>query len=160
MSICNDYKLKMNSSLGCSSLKKYVKILKDNGIKVTPQRLEIMKYLDEHRIHPDVDRIYSDLKENNPALSKTTVYNTLETLREHNIICALTISEKELRYDFKNTLHHHFLCKECEKIIDIDIECPNLKKILKGKYRVDEVHGYFKGLCKECRDKENKIKKK
>jgi hypothetical protein len=29
--------------------------------------------------------------------------------------------------------------------------------MLKGKYRVDEVHGYFKGTCNECREKEGKI---
>lgn len=143
--------------MGCSSVEKYVELLKENGLKVTTQRLEIMKYLDEHRIHPNVDKIYSDLKKKNPALSKTTVYNTLETLREHKLICVLTISEKELRYDYKNTLHHHFLCKECGQIIDLDIECPHLNEMLKGKYRIDEVHGYFKGTCDKCRENEGKI---
>jgi Fe2+ or Zn2+ uptake regulation protein len=138
-------------------LNKYVKILKENGIKITPQRLEIMKYLDDHMTHPDAEKIYSDLKKKNPALSKTTVYNTLETLRKYNIVQVLTISESELRYDFKNTLHHHFLCKSCGKIIDIDVECPNLNKMLKGKYMVDEVHGYFKGICNDCRGKRKKV---
>jgi Fe2+ or Zn2+ uptake regulation protein len=136
-------------------LNKYVKILKDNDIKITPQRLEIMKYLDENRVHPDVDQIYSDLKNENPSLSKTTIYNTLEMLRKNNIVQVLTISESELRYDFSKTLHHHFLCKECGRIIDIDIECPNLNKMLNGKYMVDEVHGYFKGICNTCRGKSN-----
>jgi Fe2+ or Zn2+ uptake regulation protein len=134
-----------------------VKILKENGIKVTPQRLEIMKYLDDHMTHPDAEKIYSDLKKKNPALSKTTVYNTLEMLRKYNIVQVLTISESELRYDFKNTLHHHFLCKNCGKIIDIDVECPNLDRMLKGKYKVDEVHGYFKGICNVCRGKRKKV---
>ncbi|UCE73961.1 MAG: transcriptional repressor [Methanomassiliicoccales archaeon] len=140
-------------------MNKYVNILKEHEIKVTPQRLEIMKYLDEHREHPNVDKIYSALKKKNPSLSKTTIYNTLETLREHNIIQALTISGNELRYDFKNSVHHHFLCKECGQIFDIDVECPNLNKMLKDEYRVDEVHGYFKGECKACREKEEKRKK-
>jgi Fur family peroxide stress response transcriptional regulator len=138
-------------------LNKYVKILKENGIKVTPQRLEIMKYLDEHRTHPHAEKIYSALKKKNPALSKTTVYNTLDMLRKYNIVQVLTISESELRYDFRNTLHQHFLCKNCGKIIDIDIECPNLNKMLKGKYKVDEVHGYFKGICNVCRGKGKKV---
>ena len=132
---------------------KYVKLLKENSIKVTPQRLEILKYLDENRTHPTVDEIYSELKEKNPSLSKTTIYNSLETLKEHAIIQSLTISGTELRYDFENKIHHHFLCKICGNIIDINIKCPNLEKILKGGHKVEEVHGYFKGNCKKCMKK-------
>ena len=134
--------------------KKYVKLLKENSIKVTPQRLEVLKYLDENRTHPAVDEIYSELKEKNPALSKTTVYNSLETLREHSIIQSLNISGYESRYDFENKMHHHFLCKKCCNIIDINIECPNIGKMLESGHKVGEVHGYFKGICKNCMEKE------
>ena len=128
----------------------YVKLLKEKQIKVTPQCLEILKYLDKHRIHPTVEEIYSSLKEKNPSLSKTTVYNSVETLREHCLIQSLTISGTELRYDFKHEMHHHFLCNKCGEIIDIDIECPNLNSMLECGHKVEEVHGYFKGICKKC----------
>ena len=134
--------------------KKYVKMLKENSIKTTLQRLEILRYLDDHRTHPTADQIYSDLKEKNPSLSKTTVYNSLKIFKEHGIIQTLTISSSELRYDFKCTMHHHFLCKKCGKIIDIDISCPHIEKIRKEGYQIDEAHGYFKGICKECLKKE------
>jgi len=65
---------------------KYVNLLKENSIKVTPQRLEILKYLDEHRTHPTADEIYQELKTNNPALSKTTVYNSVDILLDHGLI--------------------------------------------------------------------------
>ena len=137
---------------------KYVKLLKENSIKITPQRLEILRYLDENRIHPTVDEIYSALKEKNPSLSKTTVYNSVETLREHGIIQSITISGSELRYDFETKMHHHFLCKKCGNIIDIDVECAFLNKFLHGKHRVDEVHGYFKGICEDCLKKGSRSK--
>ena len=130
--------------------KKYIKLLKENLIKITPQRLEILRYLDDHRTHPTADQIYSDLKEKNPSLSKTTAYNSLKIFKEHSIIQTLTISGSELRYDFNCTMHHHFLCKKCGRIIDIDISCPNIEKIRKEGYQIDEVHGYFKGVCKAC----------
>ena len=134
-------------------LEKYVTILKQNQLKITPQRLAIMKYLDENRTHPTADRIYIDLKEKNPALSKTTVYNSVETLKEHDIIQSLTISGSESRYDFENKMHHHFLCKKCGTIIDIGIKCPNIGKIIESGHNVEEVHGYFKGICKKCMKK-------
>ena len=133
-----------------------MEILKQNQLKITPQRLAVMKYLDENRTHPTADRIYTDLKEKNPSLSKTTVYNSLDTLQNHNIIQSITISPSELRYDFKKSMHHHFLCKRCGDIIDIELECPNIQKTIDQGHKVEEVHGYFKGICKKCMEKQEK----
>jgi Fe2+ or Zn2+ uptake regulation protein len=47
-------------------------------------------------------------------------------------------------------MHHHLLCKICGNVVDIDFECPNIQKIMKEGYRIEEVHGYFKGICKKC----------
>jgi len=131
-------------------LKDYINILKENDLKVTPQRLAILKYLDNNMTHPTADKIYRDLKKNNPSLSKTTVYNALEILKKHNIIQVLTISKSEQRYDSVGGYHHHFLCKNCGKLLDIDIQCPHLETVLNGKHQIDEVHGYFKGICEKC----------
>ncbi len=135
---------------------KYLKLLKENSIKVTPQRLEILKFLDENRMHPTADQIYNGLKEKNPSLSKTTVYNSVEILKDHGLIQSLTISNTESRYDFKHGMHHHFFCKKCGRITDIDVECPNLGKMLGSGHNVEEVHGYFKGICKKCLGREKK----
>ena len=133
---------------------KYVNILKDHSIKITSQRLEILKYLDEHHTHPNVEEIYSELKKKHPSLSRTTVYNSLEILKKNKIVQSLTISGSELRYDIEEGLHHHFLCKKCGAILDISITCPNIDRTLDGGHRVEEVQGYFKGICKNCQTKE------
>ena len=132
---------------------KYLKQLNEQNLKVTPQRLEILKYIDEHRIHPTVDEIYQNLKKNNPSLSKTTVYNSVETLNRYHLSQSITITGNELRYDFNRKMHYHFLCKTCGEIFDIDIACP-IQDNINCKHKIDEVHGYFKGICKNCLEKE------
>lgn len=134
---------------------KYVNLLKKKSIQITPQRLEILRYLDNNRNHPTAYQIYNDLKKNNPSLSKTTVYNSLEILNKHKIINSISISGLELRYDIKYEMHHHFMCKKCGRIIDIDIACPNIKKTLEMGHEIEEVHGYFKGICKDCLNEDN-----
>ncbi len=134
-------------------INKYVKLLKEKSIKITSQRLEILKFLDENRIHPTVEIIYKELKEKNPALSKTTVYNSVDILKDHGLIQSITICGSEHRYDFKHNMHHHFLCNKCGEIIDIDIECPNLGRMLECGHEIEEVHGYFKGICMKCMKK-------
>jgi Fur family transcriptional regulator, peroxide stress response regulator len=133
---------------------KYVKILKDHTLKITSPRLEILKYLDEHRTHPNVEEIYTSLKKKYPSLSRTTVYNSLEILKKNRIVKSLSISGSELRYDVDEGLHHHFICTHCGAILDISITCPNMDKTLAGGHRVEEVQGYFKGVCKKCQTKE------
>ena len=133
---------------------KYVKTLKDHSIKITSQRLEILKYLNEHHTHPNVEEIYSELKKKHPSLSRTTVYNSLEILKKNKIVQSLTISGSELRYDIEEGLHHHFLCKKCGAILDISITCPNMDRTLDGGHRVEEVQGYFKGIFKNCQTTE------
>lgn len=140
-------------------MEKYVELLKNNNLKITHQRLEILKYLDCHRTtHPTADKIYSELKKKNPAISKTTIYNALDALQRHNLVQNLTISGSEQKYDYKDEMHHHFLCKKCGEIHDIKIICPNLNKIIEQGNKVEEVHGYFKGICKKC-IKNSEVKK-
>ncbi len=138
----------------------YLQVLKSHELKITQHRLEILRYLDAHRTHPTADEIYKTLKKVYPSLSKTTVYNTLEALAKAGIIQQLTISPTELRYEFRHDMHHHFICKRCGCIIDIDFACPNVKiisrDIMKNGHQIDEVHGYFKGICKQCLDKEER----
>ena len=130
-------------------MEKYIEQLKEKGLKITHQRLAILKYLDQNREHPTADQIYTDLKADNPSLSKTTVYNTLEALVENGIVCGLTITPNEQRFDIKGGQHHHFICKVCGVITDLDVPCSYLKKVYKEN-RIEEVHGYFKGTCKNC----------
>lgn len=133
---------------------KYVKILKDHSLKVTSPRLEILKYLDHHHTHPNVEEIYSTLKKKHPSLSRTTVYNALEILKKNKIVQVLTVSGSELRYDIEEGLHHHFICTHCGAIFDIAISCPNMDRTIAGGHHVEEVQGYFKGICKKCQMKE------
>ena len=133
----------------------YVLILKQKGLKVTPQRLEIMRYLDKNRIHPNVDHIYTQLKKKNPSLSKTTVYNVIDDLSENGVIQVLTINKSEILCDFNNNPHHHFMCKECGSIFDLEdrYNFDIIERIRSEGFRVDEAFGYFRGLCISCNKK-------
>lgn len=127
-------------------------ILLEHGVKPTYQRLAIYDFLDQNRIHPTVDQIYSHLHEKIPTISKTTIYNTLGMFLEKKLILELTISGTEMHYDINVTPHHHFFCINCGKVFDLEIMCPHgndQKTVIEG-HQIHEVHGYFKGICKDC----------
>jgi len=131
-------------------MEKYERMLRENRLKVTPQRLEVLRFLYENRTHPTADEIHRALKEVNPSLSKTTVYNILEVLHQHNMVDVLTISGTEARYDPKASHHHHFLCRSCGRVFDTEVGGVCTECMTEKGHEVAEVHGYFKGTCKDC----------
>ncbi len=143
-----------------SKMEIFKNILEERGIKPTYQRLKILEYMSESvKSHPTVEMIYEKLAKDIPTISMTTVYNTLNALSEKGLVAAVTITGTETRYDFNTSSHHHFLCKKCGTIIDIAIECPfavGQEKAVDG-HRIEEVHGYFRGICADClRSEKNK----
>jgi Fur family peroxide stress response transcriptional regulator len=127
-------------------------LLQEAGIKPTYQRLAILNYLEQCGQHPTVDTIYENLLKRIPTISKTTVYNTLAVLVTEGLVHAVTITGSEVRYGIKSANHHHFMCIRCGQIFDIEVECSlaaNLPKMYLG-HQILEVHGYFKGICKQC----------
>lgn len=124
--------------------------LEQKGLRPSQQRLKIFEYLNENRVHPTVDSIFEGLRQDLPTISKTTIYNTLRLLIKNGLASDLTISGYDVRYDAETSPHSHFLCKQCGRVIDIEkVSCPHIKREVAGN-RVDEVHLYFKGVCKKC----------
>ena len=128
--------------------------IKDKGIKPTYQRLKILEYLIETKKHPTVEMIYNNMKKVIPTISKTTVYNTMNSFVEKGILNALSVTGTELRYDANTKPHHHLLCNKCGNIYDIYTNSFDFfdNKIIDGN-KIDEVHVYFKGICKKCLEK-------
>jgi len=124
--------------------------LKNSNIRLSHQRLKVLEYLDNNRIHPTVDQIYNGLHDEIPTLSKTTIYNTLNTLIEAGLVKIITIEDNEARYDINTDLHGHFKCKACGNIYDFEIDMDSFKiKGLDG-FKVFTRDVYYSGICSKC----------
>jgi len=135
------------------------KKLVENGVRPSVQRLAIMEYLLTHFTHPTVEDVYQGLCDRIPTLSRTTVYNTLRLLAEHEAAQMITIDDHRVCYDGNTTPHVHFFCKQCGKVIDLFNEtAPTPKRNLIDGNIVDEVQLYYKGICSKCK-KQNDNKK-
>lgn len=124
-------------------------LFKENKLRATPQRIAVYEYLCEHRVHPDVDTIYNDVKKENPSFSKTTVYNALKSLSECNLIIPVMIDESKIRYDADTSFHGHFKCEKCKKIFDFSIENTAVKGL--DGFEIKQKDVYFSGLCNHCK---------
>lgn len=127
------------------------KLVKHN-IKPSVQRLAVLNYLENHPTHPTVDTIFQDLSPEIPTLSKTTIYNTLTLLLENDVIQAINIEEKNVRYDGNKEAHVHFLCTKCHKIYDYPMANIVMPDGV-GECDVENVQIYYRGICKHCKTK-------
>ncbi|MEW6662987.1 MAG: Fur family transcriptional regulator [Bacillota bacterium] len=125
--------------------------LKSLGLKATPQRLAILEFLDGNTGHPTAEAIYQALKPRYPSLSLATVYNTLDALRKAGKVVELTINPLRRHFDPDTAFHHHFLCRSCQGIADLEGDFAGLPhpKMPEG-FKLEEVIIYYYGLCPGC----------
>jgi len=130
----------------------YTEDLKKHGIKPSYTRLMIYSYLKEKMTHPTVDEIYTELADNMPTLSKTTVYNTLHLFTEKSVAKAISVNNQETRYDLITHDHAHFKCNVCGQIYDIEATAPEIKHRELSGFEVDDAHLLYTGKCPKCKN--------
>lgn len=92
-------------------------ILKDYGLKVTPQRLAVYEALNELG-HPYADDIVNYVRQKNPNISIATIYNTLEHFESKNLVFKLETCHDKMRYDCGMHKHYHICCPEEDHMED------------------------------------------
>jgi Fur family transcriptional regulator, peroxide stress response regulator len=123
-------------------------------MRLTPQRLAILEYLEGNKAHPSASDIYEAVSEKYPMMSFATVYNTLDTLRERNHVLELSIDSKKKRFDPNTQPHHHLICIECKAIVDIHRNFAlDLTDGERCDFEITGNHVDFYGVCSKCKGK-------
>ncbi|MBO8164660.1 MAG: peroxide-responsive transcriptional repressor PerR [Brevibacillus sp.] len=140
-------------------VEKAVEMLKNTGVRMTPQRHAILEYLLETMSHPTADEIYKALEGKFPNMSVATVYNNLRVFKEAGLVRELTYGDASSRFD-ANTAeeHYHIICSECGDIRDFHY--PYLHHIEKDASKAAgfKVTGHrmeIYGICPECQSKQS-----
>jgi Fur family peroxide stress response transcriptional regulator len=128
------------------------------GLKLTPQRLAILEYLNDNTDHPSAEDIYRTVSKKYPTMSLATVYNTLGTLRQQGCLRELTIDPNKKRFDPNPKPHHHLICVRCKKTIDIHKEIKiTLPREGNGEFEIIGHHIEFYGICPKCKGEEKPL---
>lgn len=125
-------------------------------IRLTPQRICVYRFLLENRIHPTVDEVYSALKVQNPSLSKTTIYNTVDALTKAGLVRVVRMDEGEVRLDGYTDEHGHFYCRDCGEVFDYTLVGCHMPDSL-SDFQVEEFDVRASGLCPDCRRKHGDV---
>jgi Fur family peroxide stress response transcriptional regulator len=130
--------------------------LKQAGLRLTPQRIAIVRELADDGSHPTAQELFERLRPAFPTMSFATVYNTIDALAKLGLVGSLRLGSA-VRFDPNTSAHHHAICDACGKVIDLpatEEEPPAAVKRTVAQaadFAVRSEEKIYRGLCGRCR---------
>ena len=120
--------------------------LQEAGVNPTAQRIAIFQYVTCEGNHPTAEEVKAWVDDHFPKISLATVYNTLRTLVEADLLREFKLPHtSKVVYDNNVTKHHHFLDEDSGQLIDIPIEMIDLKPKMKRDFLIKDIHVLVRG---------------
>ena len=135
-------------------------VLRKHNVPVTAQRLAVLRAVSS-RPHSTADIIAGDVRAEIGAISRQAVYNVLGVLYDKGIIRRIQPAGSAALYEDRvGDNHHHLVCRECGKTVDVDCsvgDAPCLHADMDAGFKIDEAEVVYWGTCPECLDTTSKI---
>ncbi|HRA31291.1 MAG TPA: Fur family transcriptional regulator [Thermomicrobiales bacterium] len=132
--------------------------LREQGQRLTPQRLLILDLLHARGDHMTADDLFEAARLRWPDLNLSTVYRSLELFRDQGLIAETDLGDGRRQFALLAAdRHHHLICLACHRVEEIgDSYFDELRAVLRAKHgfeaRID--HQAIYGLCRECSEAE------
>ena len=129
-------------------------ILKEKGLRLTPQRRLIVEILHDNGALLTAEEIVSRAKSRMPGVNKSTVYRTLDLLEKAGSIFKSEMGD-QIVYHHVEKGHYHLVCRKCGKTVDCDETLfIQLERALAQNYgfQIDLKHLVVSGFCEGCRE--------
>ena len=98
-------------------MRDYVGLLKENGLKATFQRMNILKIIEKNG-HMSVEDIYDEVIKVHPSISLATIYKNILLMVEKAVLVEVPISGRKPKYELVKMDHIHLICTECWNVED------------------------------------------
>lgn len=126
------------------------------GKRRTMSRQAVIQVIVDHHGHVSADDIATRVQKDFPSLDVSTVYRTLETLRELGIVERVYFADGSTVYHLSDHKHHHLCCERCGAVQELPISAlHNLEQVLLEEFGFQVRQrplGLF-GLCSACRNR-------
>ncbi len=141
-------------------------LLKEQKVRITPQRKAILRILYDNRGHhleiEDIHRLLAVGKSEagRERAGLATVYRTIELFRKAGLVSRLAMEDSPARYEFigpRAAGHHHLICLSCGRVEEIDDGLADgfKKQVLQEKdFLMAGMPIKIYGYCSRCRSKQ------
>ncbi|WP_422446550.1 Fur family transcriptional regulator [Thermoanaerobacterium sp. DL9XJH110] len=130
------------------------KLLKENELKVTPQRKAILQVLEKSKALLNAQELFQEVIKLVPGTNFSTIYRNLDLLLSRGILCRIASESGGVLYELRRrgNHHHHVICKGCGAAIPVDF-CPMkaMEKELDARGFTPTEHRFeIYGYCNKC----------
>ncbi len=129
--------------------------LREQGHRVTPQRLIVLQVVAEGGQHMGVDEVYRKVQAAYPYVDQATVYRTLRLFKNAGLVTEVAIGDR-LHYELTHpeSRHHHMVCRQCFGAFNLSphyLEAFSNALVEEFGFIPDLDHFTITGLCVNCR---------
>jgi Fur family peroxide stress response transcriptional regulator len=136
-----------------NGIERFIDRCRQEGLKVTPQRIAIYKVLMESRDHPTADVVYRKMASTNPTISFDTVNRTLLTFAGIGVIDMVESYSVSRRFDTVTSPHHHVHCVKCGHIADFtdaELDAVKIPDSIASQFEVIGQRMVVSCVCPDC----------
>jgi Fur family peroxide stress response transcriptional regulator len=135
-------------------LEQMIRVLKDKGCRLTPQRLTILRILSKSEGHPSAEQIFEQIRADYPTTSLATIYKTLSLLKHVSEVFEVNFASLGSHYDGNKPYPHpHLICTKCGQILDPEfgpVAGISQEIARQTGYKITHQQLNFFGLCPQC----------
>lgn len=122
--------------------------LRAAGLKATRPRRLVLETVESLGGHRSADDVADALATAGEKLSRQSVYNALDVLAGAGLVHAAEVGKGSARYEAADRPHHHFVCRVCGRVLDVEGPVPRLD--VPGA-TVESASVLLRGVCADCR---------
>lgn len=93
-----------------------------SGLRATPQRILVLRILEEAGEHLDADTIWRRARARDPDINLATIYRTLTRLKEMELVSQRFYDRDHKREYFAAVNHEErffFTCRRCKRVLQL-----------------------------------------
>jgi Fur family ferric uptake transcriptional regulator len=135
--------------------KVFLERLRKSGLRLTPQREMVLSAMHQIEDVATAEEIYSRVQALSSAVDISTVYRTLDLLKELHLVACIDPDDQQHRYELVGAHgpHLHLVCRSCGKIIGVELaEAESFTAYLRTvhDFEADLSDVTISGQCREC----------
>lgn len=118
-------------------------------MKTSPSNKELILDLFKNAHLLNANDIVQKMKS---QMDRATVYRNLSKMVIEGLLKELNIEKGIISYELSSSDHQHFICKNCDKVIPVEIDTEKLNKLVESdQFQPQDIELNISGICSTCK---------
>lgn len=142
-------------------MERFFAVHRENRLPITTQRRGVFEAILDRCDHPTAEQLYREVRRQLPQISRMTVHRILGTFVSLGLVDQICHPGLAARFDPKLGQHHHLVCLDCGRILDVEDSRLNhlpWPEVNPHEFQIQDYHVHFRGRCARCRRDSREIK--